>query len=506
MSNDPICPVCGESFPDEDYCPTDGIALVAEIADTEPPEASFGESSQSNGESDREVKVAGFMQRFGLRRARGRTDNVSEAGSFLPQELVEQGWQTSGTLHTSAAVDRWPVERLLEHETQRTGQFHRYRTPALTQHDLYQRLAADPVPQLVDVMAHGTVDLDGARADYELVSEVASGDGLDRWFADSSSSEQRARHVLPALVQLLSELERAGVQPLTLEPALLAWDSGDRLWLTRAGALAEANAADEYHADYAQSNLLNGTWAAPELTQDNMLTASAGVFALGQVLAQAVWGQPCAQSALQTGAIPFRQVADDYLARVLMGCLWPRSDGRWRLQELELATKASDVAATPEAPPWASLLPGAGSTAFSFAGGSYWRLGDILDAAAEPANWPEAAQRIREILEWAEDTPWQGQAVLMRRALDENHSADWVLVALRRVVRPRAPLTWRGLDLSDKEAARSLTGLAQRALRGDVKGDAEMLRSLFDADLRSAFSQHAVNHQDQNNPDSTAGK
>jgi hypothetical protein len=143
--------------------------------------------------------------------------------------------------------------------------------------------------------------------------------------------------------------------------------------------------------------------------------------------------------------------------------------------------------AMPEVAPWASLAPGASSSAFAFAGSSYWRLEDLLTAATQPPHWSEAISRIEALLGWAESTAWAGKAKLMKEALADGRSADWVLVALSRIVNPSAPLTWRALDLSDAEAERSLKGLAQRALTG-TETDVDVMQAFFDADLRDAFA------------------
>jgi hypothetical protein len=217
------------------------------------------------------------------------------------------------------------------------------------------------------------------------------------------------------------------------------------------------------------------------------LSANAVVFSLGQLLAQAVWDQPLSLAEIQTGAVPFHSINDSRLARVLMGCLWPRSSERWTVEEVLQATACDQSAAMPATPPWESLAAGAAGTAFAFSGASYWRLEDLLAAANKPVHWDEAIERIAAILDWAEDTTWAGQVALMRKALNEKRSADWILVAITRAVLPETPPTWRGLVLSDTEAANSLVGLAQRALCEEGAADARRMQEFFQADLRGAF-------------------
>jgi hypothetical protein len=305
--------------------------------------------------------------------------------------------------------------------------------------------------------------------------------------ADSKPAEPRAWHLLPLLVDLLRQLEAAGVRPLALEPFHLVLTDAGTLCLGTAAVLAEAATAAVYRPELERSPLLPPGWAAPELAQQNLASANAAVFSVGQLLATALWGQPCSPADVQTGTVPFQAIGDGRLARVLMGCLWPRPLERWTLAQLVQAATASAAESMPDTPPWDALVPGAATTAFQFAGRAYWRIETLLADAVAPDRWAEATARLAAILDWAEGTAWLGQVKLLRAALAHGRSPDWALVALTRAVRPEAPLTWRGLDLADAEAANSLVGLAQRALR---HGDAEAatLGALFAADLRGAWT------------------
>jgi len=391
-------------------------------------------------------------------------------------------------VESDAAVDRWPVTRDQAGAAVVRGHFHRYRTGALTSAVLYRRLEAEggALPGLARVWSQGTVEFGGARADYELVSLPIAGSGLHAWLAETSPTEQRARNLLTGLAGLLRQLADAGLAPLAFEPAQLVLTAEGALGLTTAAMLTEVDSAEVFRPEFERSALLSRGWSAPELTQQSLASGNAALFSLGQVLATAVWGQPCALAEVQTGAVPFPSLADGRLARVMMGCLWPRPSERWSRDDLFRALACSLAEAMPAAPPWASLAPGAATTAFSFAGGAYWRLEDLLAVAVLPVHWEEARSRLEAILVWAQGTAWAGQAKVMREALNQGRSLDWVLVALNRVVRPDAPLTWMTLDLSDEEAARSLVSLAQGALRGD-QAEADLLRALFQADLRGAF-------------------
>lgn len=406
----------------------------------------------------------------------------------MPESVLEKGWRITGPVQSNEALDRWSVEGSAESGPV-TGHFHRFLRPgALTSDAIYRRLEKNTTLGLAQVWAHGTVDLNGARADYELVSLPKAAVGLNQWLADSTSSERRAWHLFPMLVELLQRLEEAGVRPLSFDPGQLVLAGDDELWLATAAALTEVADNPVYRPEFQRSALLPHGWAVPELTltQEAMANANAPLFSLGQVLALAVWGQSCSLAELSTGAVPFRSLTDMRLARVLMGCLWPHSSGRWTLEDLLRAVSSASADALPATPPWESLAPGASSTAFGFAGASFWRLEDLLATAVQPSHWNEAIARFDAMLDWAEGTAWVGQVGLLRKALEAGRSPDWVLIALNRAVRPDAPLTWRALDLSDDEAARSLAALAQRVLHGG-EADAKAMSQLFQADLRGAF-------------------
>jgi hypothetical protein len=515
MNHELICPQCKQSFRDEEFCPHHFMRLVppdapkseetpadaaTENAPEAPAEVAIENAAETGDTQEPESRLAQFMSRLGLRRVTDKatfpndTPQPSQSApespqSPLPEAVLEKGWHITGPVQQGDdAVDRWPVERPAD-SGRVAGYFHRFFRPgALTTDAIYRRLEDRTTPQLARVWAHGTVDLNGGRADYELVSLPKAGIGLSLWLADSTPSEHRARHLLPMLVELLRQLGDAGVQPLTFDPGQLLLTDDGELWLATAAALVEVTAANEYRPEFQRSALLPHGWAAPELTQEGMANGNAAVFSLGQVLALAVWGQSCSPAELSTGAVPFRSLTDARLARVMMGCLWPRSSRRWTLEDLLRAASSASADVLPATPPWESLAPGASSTAFGFAGASFWRFEDLLAAAVQPPHWNEAIARLDAMLDWAEGTAWAGQVALARKALEAGRSPDWALIALNRAMQPDAPLTWRALDLSDDESARSLAALAQRVLHGG-EADAEVMRQLFQADLRGAFGQ-----------------
>jgi hypothetical protein len=449
-----------------------------------------------SGRGDREGDgtLARIMSRLGLRPLSDKATSSAEtpmpdllqrpAASQLPEALAKAGWRHTGRMEFRGDVDRVDVERPDEDGIE-SGCFHRYRTGSLTKEATYRRLEEAGVPSLARLLEHGTMEVCGARVDYDLVSMPQAGTNLAQWFADTPPSEERAWHLFPALVRFLRNLDGGNIRPMVLEPSQMLRTPAGELWMASTGALADASETG-YRPEFIRSSLLPHGWSAPELSQQTILSANAAVFSAGQVLAQATWGQPCSHAELQSGAVAFKTITDARLARVMMGCLWPRPSGRWSYEDLLCAVDCGSCEAMPGASPWASLAPGAASTAFALAGASFWRLEDLLATAARPSAWHEATRSIEDILEWAAGTSWAGQARLLRESLAQGRSADWTLVALTRVVSPEAPITWRELDLSDAEAERSLVDLAQRALSGG-NPEAAALRDLFQADLRGAF-------------------
>jgi hypothetical protein len=502
-----VCPTCGQSSGDEDFCPTHGLRLVLpkQTQITTEPEphgetevtASPAEVPAASGERPSGT-LAQFMSRLGLRKvgspaaspgAPRPAPDPARSDSVLPAALVADGWRVAGPVRSSPAVDSWPVE-LREATGTTTAEFNRYRSGALTTGATYEHVMRAALPCLPQVRAHGTVDFGGARADYDVTTCATAGTALDRWFADTGPGETRALTLLPALARLLERLAAGGVSAILIEPSHLLLTEHGELHLTTAGALvATAESSTDgvlrYRPELARSTLLPACWSAPELAQQSVLSANAAVFSAGEILAQATWGQPLTLAELAAGAAPFHAIADARLARVLMGCLWPHARGRWSAEQLSVAATAT-AGPLPSTAPWASLAPGASSRAFTFAGESHWRLEDLLAAATLPGHWAEATNRLEEILDWADSTAWAGQAQLLRGALGDGRSRDWVLIALERSVRPDAPPTWRTVALSDEDAADSLIALAQRALAGDASERAAV-RALFEADLRGAF-------------------
>lgn len=519
MSAMRTCPVCSREYEDEDICPEDGARLVlarrnngergrpgdphhedTTPVDSQPPQEPARDDEHNTEPADQESRPASFTTRLGLRPHTPGEEfetgpaiaptqyATSEEISPLPKDMLQAGWHAVGPVDSTEAADAWPVQK----ETagaQMSGIFSRYRTGSLTTVAVYRRLEVMTANEVPRVWGHGTMDLGGARADYDLTSPSLNGVLLSKWFAMTDASEQRALSLLPPLTTWLASLNREGLQPISFDPSQIVRSDDGQLSLVAAGALAETSGMEllgEYRPEFALSALLSRIWAAPEVLSQTILSRNAAVFSAGQILAQAAWGQPCTHVDLQTGAIPFGSIADPLLGRALMGCLWPQSEGRWLPSDLEMASRSTSAEKLPGVPPWGSLAPGASKAAFSLGGESFWRLEDLLAVSCRPARWGEATARIGEVLDWAESTAWVGLAKTMKEARTQGRSPDWILVSMSQAVRPDAPRTWRELDLSDQEAERSLISLAQRALKGD-QAAAQTMTDLFEADLRGAF-------------------
>jgi hypothetical protein len=507
--NNPECPTCGKEFPTEDFCPVHGILLIVpKIAvDSELgiDEASVStqniESIVSDSDSEEIIagskhesstKLASFMSRLGLRRSKVNSDDSHEINlpaSLLPEEVLDGGWKIAGSLLSASGVDAWPVEREISNVVEQ-GVYRRFRTGSLTHPAIYDRILPVSLSPLPNLVAHGTVDMSGARTDFELVSNIQPGMMLDRWFAESNPSEERAQFLLRSLSTVLTELSNGGFQPIVLEASQLSVSEDGKIALISLGVIAEIQTSADfikYRPEFLRSALLPQDCTAPEVLQQSVLSENAAVFSVGQLLSQAIWGQCFTHKDIQIGEVPFHTIIDERLATILRGCLWPKSIGRWTQSELNTAIFC-DVSLLPTVNAWASLAPGASSTVFGFAGESYWRLEDLLLSAVQPQNWSEAVVQISNILKWSGDTSWAGQAKMIVEAMDSGRSNDFALIKLSRVVNPSTQPNWRELDLSKAEAQKSLAALAHRALKGS--SDANLtVEALFECDLRGSFTQ-----------------
>lgn len=492
-----ICPQCMKAFDGQDYCTEHGLALVIPENEALPEQRLQIPNALDSASDNRASRLADCMARIG-QRPFDQGDSPSAPGdsppspglapAVVPTTLMQQGWRVVGLPIEVGGMTAWQVDRDGVDGRREHAAFHRFKMAPLTSVEVLQRLAARTSPCMVRLLDHGTVDVLDSRAGFELVAQPPDGSvGLGQWFHETQPSEERAVDLLKSITSMLTRLAEEGVRPLVLEPNHLVRTPDGEVWLMTVAALDAMDAPPSVHPEFERSPLLPRGWTAPEMLDACSSRQNSVMFSLGQLVAYGLWGQACTIAELQRGSVNFRRIADASLARVLMGCLWPRPEERWTLADVSRALEADGTRGVPDAPPWGSLSPGASSTAFIFGGASYWRLEDLLQATCHERHWREATERIEDILTWAMDTVYASRARSLSQALTHGRSKDWVLIRFLREATPETLLTWRGLDLSDEQAQSSLIGLANRALQEGGQAEAIALHDLFMSDLRGAF-------------------
>lgn len=510
------CPVCRqECDAGDEFCPRDGAPLVA-VAPSDVPYSAAVPSQVPTvapltvpehvappvvlsvpaapvkpSLSARAAAVLGELSdRFRHRATLSSTDHVLDSTSPLPPNEHEKGWQIAGAPVSSRAFDSWPVVMATGAGGTVNAIFRRYRTPSLTPKATYDALAAATGSASVHLYSFGTSDAGGgARLDYEITARP-SGQSLHQWLQTTTPSPDKAVFLALRLGRWLQTFQAAGFSPFSVSPDLL-WlgDDNERLTLAALNGVAMLDEVrvPRFEADLANSACLSVPYAAPELIERRVITGNSAVFTIGQLLSAALWGEPQEHAFIRNGSLPFAAIDDPRLARLLMGTLWPKFDGRWSIEEF-IAALTSDATSVPAVPPWASLRPGAASTAFTLHGEDYWLAEDLLAAAAK--HWDEAAHHIDGLLTWLGGTRFAGAVGLFRQGLVHGRSPDWTLARLCRLITPDAPIVWRDHAFSDQDAERSLIALAQQALGNTPQAAAATadLRHLFEADLRGAFT------------------
>lgn len=498
------CPVCNNSYENEEFCPVHFVQLVTPAEGSSEPKSLTDDPATDQTSPPEEVSddslvdrikgmFGGRFKRKGAKEPTAGADSPSSTASpgiVLPAELLEKGWAVSGTPVSTHGVDVWPVQRKSE-DLVATGQLVVYASGVLTDVPTYLRLLGTS-PARAHLHTFGTIDRGHkVRASYELSTVPGVSRALINWLLDSPASEERALSLLPGLRDLLKECAASGVLPITLDPAVVQRNADGQLNIFRFGAMwtsAADGTATVYRPEFAHSSLLPSPWTAPEIKSRLVVAPQSLVFSAAQIVAAALFGQAPSLHDVQSGLVPFGSIQNPRLARILMGGLWPHADGRWTFADMLQALDAASVNQMPAAPAWSRLMPGAAETAFDLGGESFYRLEDAVTQANQPRHWEEAVQRMDALLLWASGTAWKGVAEGLRTELTTGtRSADWVLIRLTRQVCPQLPMTWRGLDFSDTHAQASLAALAQQALTSEAP-DFSLLRQLYRADLRGAFT------------------
>jgi hypothetical protein len=531
------CPHCGMQFmdADEEFCPNDFTKLVAtSVSDTPEkddwnsiPTAIVDDSQQINwfaeskgvptnansADEDEKAdtastksssiqdalhKLVNSITGHNKTATSPDQESVAEQASLLtpndvlPAQELEKGWKITGDLYSTKKYDLWPVTRILPLGSNDHGVFRKYKNGALTTRPVYEALTTYTGNATTQLYGYGTDQAGGGvRADYEITA-APKGQSLQSWLKNTLPSKDRARHLLALLVKLLQHLSEEGLRPITLTPNDLWISTGaDYLTLAVLGAVTTKPDASpsQYCADLSSSALLTLPYAAPELIDRRILSINTETFAIGQLLSTAIFGEPQDHAFIRNGSVPFASVGDELLVDVLMGTLWPHPEQRWSVDDLSVALD-SGLTDLSKRPPWKSLFSGAAGSAFTLAGVDFFLAEDLMAAAAK--NWDEAAQRLDEMMTWLEKTRFAGQVEVLRRQMFDGRSTEWILIRLCRLITPDAPIIWRGLSLTDKEAERSLVALAQQALSLSEDGNATQaiatMELLFAADLRDAFT------------------
>jgi hypothetical protein len=416
-------------------------------------------------------------------------ETIDDIQKALPPEERKLGWLIQGDPLIANGYDQWLVKRTANGSDIHAF-YRRFNTGSLTNKETYDAvLAAAPSTTkgiISSLFNYGTVQAGGGtRADYEITSSF-KGESLHSWLKKSEPSVDKARFLVPLLANLLNGLHDLGLRPITLSPEILSISSNeDCLTLNMLGALElTSETGTNYCAGLSNSALLALPYAAPELIERRVVHNNTETFAIGQIIASAVWGEAQDYKYIRNASVPFASVSDKHIAAILMGTLFPEPEGRWSIDNLNAAinTGTTDF---PKCPPWKSLYPGAASAAYTLGGVGYFLAEDLANAIA--TNWNEAILHLEKILDWLEGTRFKGQVALLRQQKLNGRSQDWILVQLRRLIAHDAPMGWRDLSFEDADSERSLIQLAQKALNGDENAKQSM-EQLLAADLRSAFT------------------
>ena len=476
------CPECRAVYATGTFCPEHkhSVRLVNDVPETVrqlPAEGSpVAAGTQASGTPEAGASPRGFGPTARraieqLRAGLGRSNNI-----VLPLVERQKGWMIDGDRTRSEHVERWPVLN----SDGRRGLLLRYSQGVLTAEAAYRiaDAASDlPAPTL---FGHGVVDADDNPSCYEIVA-ASTAEPLESWLK-THSGEDTALYLEQLLLELLEGLRACGLRAVTLDPSMLALGP-DGVELSMLGALTPHEGAS-FHEHVAQSVLLRNPWAPPEARGRHRLSLTGDVFSAGQILARAVFGEACHYADLSSARVPFQRVADERLQRVMMGLLWPEEEDRWTVDDWR-----SDDA---PAPPWARLRAGAAQTSFSLGGQAYWHAPELL--AATRLNWDEAIANLAALLAWLDSTPYRDIARFV--AAQPDHSNDWRLVRLCRMVSPDAPLFWRNLALGERDVDATLINLAQRVLtrattdsrtEESTRAASAEISAFFAAELRGSF-------------------
>ncbi len=458
---------------------------------------SCGERLQVHVAEPKTKLPLGLLQRLGLRKRNTSSEETPDDNqkepleiNCLPAELIEAGWALSQRLASGDAIDIWDANQISENGSGSATRFLRYRTRVLTTPALYQALRQHKSPALPELIAHGTLDLGGARAAFELNRLPQTLQPLQSWLNSAPPSEAKALNLLPHLVDFLAQLFNSGVYPISFTPNNLLRDDDGRIVLDNCACLAAIDSKPlDYRPELENNALISRIWSAPESGEQLVVSPKSAIFSTGQLLVTALWGQPMDLASIRSGNVPCHTITEPRLARIIQGCLWiDNIESRWSLEQLTTAV-ANPLDQMPGVEDWSQLGPRAMRNAMPMAGRTYWRVEELLANAVLPQNWEQAITQLPNVLDWIENgSPWSSTAKQLRNQLHAGKSSDHILIKMAHSVIAGLPCTWRGLDFSNEHARTSLVNLAQRSLAEDATPEEiALVDLLFDADLRGAF-------------------
>lgn len=458
------CRECRFESSEAGICPQDGSDLVLKVEVL--PTTEVAEPRKLN-------KGAEYLARF-----MGITEeNRPELPDGLGLEV-----KSAPVLHES--LTEWSV---VKKDVKSPLTYRRYKAGSLTVNDVYQTLKVRKSEGFPTLEAYGAVKLaSGEYLDYEL-TRTQSDQPLPEWLkAKKAADESHALELAAALFNLLKACAEVGVVPMALSPNDLVvkkHKEGIRVSLAHLGALMLVNGV-ALHRRELNHQLLPAPYIAPEISEKRILTANAAVFSVGQIVWQTATGTTVDHGDIREGRVAFSAINDEFLARLLMGCMHPESAQRFSLKELKQLFEHRSLQRKWPLVSWESV-GSKNAEAFQFNGSYFYRYEDLAKALIASDTWDQALAILPKAMDWlAENTPY-GSVVAQLKT--EERSPDWKLMRLCYTLRPDLPRQWRNLSLSHQNAEDSLTQLAQQALDGDDENN-KLVDQLFNADLRTVFT------------------
>ena len=311
-----VCPICQQSFDNEEFCPTHFTQLVLPAAppmSAEPetpskPEATIDDTNEGSTDNNEGLfsalkkKLGERFKKKSPKTAAPDSGNAAPEASApisieLPPEVREKGWSVTGTGTPVSlrGIDVWQVERTSE-ELSIAGQLVVYASGVLTDEETYERLLNLQISTCrAHLHAFGTLDRGHrVRSAFELLTLPGEWHTLAAWLANSPPSEERALSLLPGLRSLVNDWHENNIFPMGLDPSMIQRNAQGQLRLMRFGAMwiaSRDSSAAAYRPELAHSGLLASPWAGPETKSRLVISPQSAAFSVAQILAAAMFGQ-----------------------------------------------------------------------------------------------------------------------------------------------------------------------------------------------------------------------